>query len=533
MRNRFLSVVISILLISVTSCTSCRRQNNKIFTIALENEFSSLDPNLKTSVDASSERIRQLMFNSLVKKNAKFDYVPDLATEIKRSEDGLTYTFILNENVKFHNGQILSSTDVKYSIESVLFSIDKAVAKAAAFYYQDGKERKPYVSSIETPDSKTVVIKLSKPFLSLLSNLVPIAIIPQGTADIQKTTPLGSGPFKFVRNEGQTLVELERFPDYWEGAAKIDRLIVKIVKDANSVQAELKSGNTTMISLPTNLTADAMNTLNQDPNLKVEQFPGANFVYIGINVTSEPLNNVKVRQAIAFAINREAIVNDLIKKQAKVAYSLLPEESWAYSAKIKYDYNPEKAKQLLDEAGFKDPDGDGPQMRFSKEISMTISAGSTAISQFTQVIQQDLKAVGIPVRLEPLERNTLLGNFSKGQYQMVTSSWVGGNQDPIFFKDLFHSANIPDASKNKPGFNRHRYSNPEFDKIISEAVDTVDREKAFKLYEQAQEIIARDLPLIPLWYPANMIVTQKFVGNIKIDGSGDWSFVKNLTVQKN
>lgn len=530
MRTRFFIFALITIFLFITAGSSCRRKNNNIFTIALENEFSTLDPNVKTTADASTERVRQLIFNSLVKKNEKFDYVPDLA-DVKRSDDGLSYTFTLKDNVKFHNGQTLSSADVKYTMDTVLKST--SIKKAAFFYTNEKSQLTPYITSIETPDAKTAVFNLSKPWLAILSNLVAIGIIPEGTADQQKVKPIGSGPFKFVRNEGQTLIELERFNEYWEGAAKIDKLIVKVVKDSNSLQAELKSGNTSLIPLPTNLTADSMNTLGQDPNLKVEQFPGANLVYLGINVTSAPLDNVKVRQAIAYAVNRDSIIKDLLKNQAKKAYSLIPEESWAYSAKTKYDYNPEKAKLLLDEAGFKDPDGDGPQMRFPNEISFKISAGSNAISQFSQVIQQDLKKIGIPVKLEPLERNTMLDNFSKGQYQMVASSWVGGNQDPIFFKDLFLSTNVPDPSKGKSGFNRFRYGNPDFDKIINVAVDEPDRQKAFVQYEEVQEIIARDLPLIPLWYPANMIVAQKFVGNIKVDGSGDWSFVRNLTVEKN
>lgn len=529
MRTRFFSFVLIITLLFITVGSSCRRQNRNVFTIALENDFLTLDPNIKSEANASTERMRQLMFNSLVKKNEKFDYVPDIA-DFTRSNDGLTYTFTIKDNIKFHNGQALTSSDVKYTMETLFAST--SIKKAAFSYTDEKKELKPYITSIETPDAKTVVFKLSKPWLAMLSNLVAIGIIPQGTADQQKVTPIGSGPFKFIRTQGQALVELERFNDYWEGAAKIEKLDVKVVKDSSSLQSELKSGNTTLIPLPTNLTADSMNTLGQDPNLKVEQFPGGNLVYLGINVTSAPLDNVKVRQAIAYAINRDAIINDLLKKQAKKAYSILPEESWAYSAKTKYDYNPEKAKQILDEAGFKDPDGDGPQMRFSSEISFKMSAGSSAISQFTQVIQQDLKKVGIPVKLEPLERNTMLADFNKGQYQMVASSWVGGNQDPIFFKDLFLSTNIPDPPTKKPGLNRHRYSNPEFDKIINVAVDEPDRQKAFTQFEQVQEIIARDLPLIPLWYPANMIVAQKYVGNIKVDGSGDWSFVRNLTVEK-
>ena len=534
MRTRFFFVFILLaLLVSIVGCSSCSRRNNNAFVITLSDKFSGVDPNMQPTVDAASERLRQLVFNSLVKKNEKFDYVPDLAKEIKRSEftgkkdEELSYTFILNDNVKFHNGQPLTSSDVKYTFDTLLAS---SAAKAASFFETIDGQKQPYIAAIETPDPKTVVFKLRKPGFPLLSNLVPVAIIPQGSADKQKETPIGSGPFKFVRKEGDTLVELVRNPDYWEGPPSIENLIVRVVGDANALQAELKSGKSTLAPLPTNLTPDALNTLGQDPQLQVKSFPGANIVYLNFNAQSEPLNNAKVRQAIAYAIDRESIVKDLLKGQAKVAHSILPEESWAYTANIKYNYDPAKAKQLLDEAGFKDPDGDGPQMRFAKEIVFKISSGNTATSQYSQVIQQSLKQVGIPVKIETLETNTLFDQLKKGQFQMSTSRWVGGNQDPIFLKDLFASSEIPDDKRNTR--NRSRYSNPEFDKIINEALDTLDRQKAQTLYAQAQDIIARDVPMLPLWYPANMVVAQKYVGNIKVDGSGDWSFVKNLSVEK-
>ena len=138
MRIRFFSIaLISILLICLAGCSSCRRQTNKAFTIALANEFSGVDPNNRPNIDASGERLRQLMFNSLVKKDEKFDYVPDLAQSINRSDDGLTYTIALRDNVKFHNGQLMTSADVKYTFASMFAA--KSL-KAASFFYQD--ERK-------------------------------------------------------------------------------------------------------------------------------------------------------------------------------------------------------------------------------------------------------------------------------------------------------------------------------------------------------------------------------------------------------
>ena len=160
---------------------------------------------------------------------------------------------------------------------------------------------------------------------------------------------------------------------------------------------------------------------------------------------------------------------------------------------------------------------------FAKPIVFKIAAGIMATSQYAVVIQNYLKQVGIPIEIETLEFNLLLAQMRNGQYQMTTSRWVGGNQDPVFLKDLFMT---------KANFNRTNYSNPELDPILQQAADSADRDRARELYARAQAIISRDLPMLPLWYPSNMVIARKSVGNIKIDGSGDWGFVRNLTVEK-
>jgi peptide/nickel transport system substrate-binding protein len=504
------------------------RNRSETFVIALSDKISTLDPIGSPTVDVASERIRVLIFNSLVKKNEKFDYVPDLATDIKRADDGLSYIFTLHDNVTFHDGKPLTSADVKYTIDAVLAS---ASGKAASFFEGSGEGKKGLVAAVEAPDPRTVIIRLTKPWLGLLSNLVPIGIVPKDSADSQKTRPLGSGPFKFVSYDtAQQMISMEANPNYWEGAPSIPALRVRVIEDGNALQAELRSGSVTIAPLPTNLTPDAIKSLEQDAKLQVMQFTGANIVYLGFNVQNAPLDNLKLRQAIAYAIDRETIIRDLMLGQAKVAHSILPEESWAYAAGEKYAFDPARAKQLLDEAGFRDPDGDGPQLRFQKPIKFAISSSSVATRQYVDVIRDYLKKVGIPVEIETMETNTLLERLRLGDFQMTTSRWVGGNQDPIFLKDLFHSSEIP--SQQRASRNRSRYKNSELDRILDEAVNTPEREKALGLYRQAQEIVSRDLPMLPLWYPANMMVANKTVGNIKIDGSGDWSFVRNLTLTK-
>ncbi|HEV2916046.1 MAG TPA: ABC transporter substrate-binding protein [Pyrinomonadaceae bacterium] len=528
MLARQLNALVLVLLTAILLVTNCRPRSDE-FVIVLSDNISTLDPIGASTVDAASERVRVLIFNSLVRKNERFEYVPELASSIEPSADGLSYTFTLRDGVTFHDGRQMTSADAKYTLDTLLAS---GSGKAASFFEatpSGGKQ--PYVTGVEAPDARNLIIRLRKPWLSLLSNLVPIAIIPKDSAATQKDRPVGSGPFKFVRfDTAQQVVDLEAYPNYWEGAPQIRALRVRVIADANALQAELRTGRVQVAPLPTNLTPDALKSLGQDQNLKVEQFPGANIVHLTFNTESAPLDKVAVRQAISFAIDRESLIRDLLLGQAKIAHSILPEESWAYAPGQKYNYDPERARKLLDEAGFRDPDGDGPQMRFPKPIVLKISSSSGAARQYSGVIQNQLKQVGIKLEIETVESNTLRDQQLKGNYQLTTGSWVGGNQDPIFLKDLFSSTGIP--KPDRVGFNRSRYNNPELDPILQEAVDTADREKARVLYTRAQEIISRDVPMLPLWYPANMVVARKNVGNIKIDGSGDWRFVRGLTIEK-
>jgi peptide/nickel transport system substrate-binding protein len=501
---------------------SCRERKTDAVTIALTEKFGGLDTLSSVATDAAADRVRTLIYNSLVKKNDKFEYVGELG-EYKVGDDNLTVTFTLKDNVKFHNGKLLTSEDVKYTFDALLQANG---AKAGSFYdsIPDANDPKKRVShfaeAIKTPDEKTVVFKVTRPELvnQLLSNLVTIPIIAAGTIEQQKSAPVGTGAFKFVSFDSvNSFVALEAFADYWEGAPKIAKLNVKTVPDANALQNELLSGGVDLSPNPTILSPDALNAISNSGSLKVERFPGSNIQYIGFNTQVSPFNNAKVRQAIAYAIDREKIIKELLSGQAKLAFSILPEESWAYTTGTKYAYDPAKAKQLLQEAGYK-----------GEVVKLSYASGNQAVNQYSQVIQDSLKAVGMNIELETFEPATLLDNLKKGQFQMNTSIWIGGNQDPIFYRDLFASTDFPEKKLN--GRNRARYSNPEFDKVIDEAVKTVDKIKAKELYTKAQEIISTDVPLLPLWYPSSMVISTKRIGNIKINPSGDWSFVKDLTV---
>ncbi|HEX5873207.1 MAG TPA: ABC transporter substrate-binding protein [Pyrinomonadaceae bacterium] len=502
----------------------CRRGSSG-FVIALGDNIRTIDPIGSPSVDAASERLRTLIFNTLVRKNEKFDYSGELASDIKRSDDGLSFTFTLQDGVKFHDGRAFTSADVKYTLDLLLSS---NFAKSASFFEGTGAEKSSYIKSVEAPDPRMVVVTLNKPWVGLLSNLVAIPILPKDSYESQKTQPLGSGPFKFVRYDNtQQVCDVEAFAEYWEGAPKIQAIRVRVIPDMNALQAELQSGRVDIAPMPTSLSPDAVKRLEQDPNLQVKAFQGSNVFLLTLNTSSPPIDNVKVRQAIAHAIDRNSVVNNLLLGFGKIAHSIIPEESWAYSPGQTYSYDPAAAKRLLDEAGFRDPDGDGPRMRFEKPVVYKLSGSSVAGRQYASVIQNYLKEVGIPVEIQTPEANTLFDELRRGNYQIGYSQWVGGNQDPIFYKDLFATSEIP--TETRASRNRSRYSNPELDTLLEEAVNTFDRQKASELYKRIQDIVSRDVPVFPLWYQSNIVIARKNVGNIQVNASGDWSFVRHLT----
>ncbi|MBV9216060.1 MAG: ABC transporter substrate-binding protein [Acidobacteria bacterium] len=564
MRKLTLLLLIATIL---TTASTCRRRNADAVTVALPEKFSSFDTLTSVAApDASAERVKSLIFNALVKKNEKFEYVGELAKEINTSADGLTITFVLQDNVKFHNGKPLTSADVKYTFDELL-KTDPATGKAVSFkgtaFFDSvpvdnkadaGKSATtptpsapsangnantnanaaakpapevktkavPQITKIETPDAKTIVFTVTRPALKnqLLSNLVAIPIVPEGGVGTLKDSPVGSGPYKFVSfDASQNIVELAANPDYWEGPPSVQKLRIKTVTDATALQAELQTGGVDIAPNPNNLPPDMLNALGGNPNLKLDQWDGSNIQYLVFNTASGPLANPKIRQAIAYAVDRQKIVKELLNGQAKPASSILPDQSWAYTPGTEYKFDPAKAKQLLQEAGYK-----------GEPISFKYASGNAMINQYAQVIQSSLNDVGLNVQIETLEVNVIRQQLAQGQFQMYTGVWIGGNQDPIFLRDLFSSTKIPGGAV--ACCNRSRYNNPAVDKNVEDAINATDQATAKALYGKVWDQVSADVPLFPLWYPANIAIYNKRIGNIKLSGSGDWTFLKDITVSQ-
>lgn len=486
--------------LGLTACSHKPAPDTAVMII--ESSPTNLDPRVGT--DAQSERIDELIFDALVRRDEHFNLKPWVA-ESWEIPDPLTYIFHLRHDVKFHDGHPLTSADVKWTFDSL---ITGKIRSAKTTTYRD-------VDHIETPDAYTVIFKLKQPFATLLWNLSDgaIGIVPYGATESLNQNPVGSGPYKFVKMVADRYVWVQRNDDYWGAKPKIPNIEFLVVPDPTTRALELRKGSAD--AAINALTADTVVTLQKDPNLVVQEAPGTIYAYIGLNLRDPILKDVRVRQALAYAIDRQPLIHYLWRDMARPANSILPPQSWAYNGNVQqYPHDPAKARQLLDNAGYK-PGAGGVRFHLTMKTSTEESTRLLAA-----VLQQQLRDVGIALDIRSFEFATFYADVVKGAYQIYSLRWIGGNEDPDIFENVFDSASF--APKRA---NRSFYSNPRVDQLILDGRSSVDQEQRRKAYFEIQEIVARDLPYINLWYLDNVLVHSKRLRHVEMSPSGNYDFL--------
>lgn len=490
----------------LAGCRQATTRSGEVTIVVEAGPSPNLDPRIGTNSEA--ERIGQLLFNSLVQRGPHFEILPDLATRWE-IPDPRVYRFFLRRNVRFHDGKELTSRDVKYTFLSLL---DGNLVTAKSSTYR-------VIDLIETPDDYCVVFHLKEPYASFLWNLTngAIGIVPEGAPIDFYRRPIGTGPFRFVSYAHEEEIVLEANGNYFDRAPLIPVVRVKIIPDATTRALELRKGS---VDLGQNvLSPDFVEALKREPHLRVEVSNGTNYAYIGFNLTDPILRNAQVRQAIAYAINREEIIKYYWWNLVSAASSILPPNHWAYEGAVAtYSYQPARAKELLDAAGWRDPDGDGPAPRFSLTYKTSTDESSR---QVASIIQQQLKEVGIHVDLRSYEFGTFYGDIVRGNFQMFTLRWIGGNNDPDIFETVFYSGRTPPK-----GFNRGRYSNPRVDELIEMAKRETDQQIRKTAYSKIQKILAEELPYIHLWYFKTVCVYNQRIQGLMLSPAGDYEFLK-------
>jgi len=494
------ALALSAMLLPLLACSAKPDPNTLVMII--ENSPTNLDP--RVGLDAQSERIDELLFDDLCTRDDHLNVQPGLA-ERWDIPDPLTYVFHLHQGVKFHDGRSLTSRDVKWTFDSLLQGKIRST-KAAAYRLVD---------RVDAPDDSTVVFHLKEPFVSLLWNISDgaMGIVPYGSGDEMSRDPIGSGPFRFVSAEPDKEVVIERNDGYWGEKARVKRVRFAVIPDATTRALELRKGSADIAV--TSLTGDMVLALERESNLEVLRAPGTVLGYLAFNTRDPILKDVRVRQALAYAIDRAPMIHYLMRDFARPAYSLLPPESWAYNGDVpRYDYNPDRARQLLEQAGYAAVNG----VRLHLTLKTSTDENARLVAA---VLQQQLRDVGIALDIRTFEFATFFADVTRGAYQVHSLRWVGGNEDPDIFEYVFHSAKF-----SPHGANRTYYSNPRVDALIDQARSELDQNARKQSYAQIQQILAEDVPYINLWYFENVMVHTRRVQNLTLNPPGNYDFLK-------
>ncbi|MGD0892581.1 MAG: ABC transporter substrate-binding protein [Terracidiphilus sp.] len=499
-------------LLLLAGCRSTPRDPGTVVFL-IESSPANLDPRIGT--DVQSEHIDELLFDGLVKRDANFQFVPALA-ESWQQPDPRTIVFHLRNGVRFHDGRPFTARDVLWTIRSMSDPQSPgAVITAKAASYAS-------IDSMQAPDDHTVILHLKHADNFLLINLSTgaMGMVPEGSGKDFWQHPVGTGPFKFVSQQIDQDVVIERNPSSWSVTPNIARVRFAVVPDAITESLELEKGSADLAinSLP----MDSLPVLAARKDLEIDDTSGTQIHYLAFNVRDPLLSDVRVRQAIACAINRNLIIQTLMLGHAKPAVSLLPTSHWAWTGDVaRYDYDPSRAGQLLDEAGH--PRGkDGIRIHLTMKTSNDEGARLLAA-----VLQQQLAAVGIALDIRSYEYATFYSDITRSAFQLYALRWIGGNEQPDIFGYAFSTARF-----SPKGGNRAHYSNPQLDALLDDAAENSDLAKRRADYVEAQQILARDLPALNLWYRDTIVVHNRRLANVVPTPSGSYAFLETANLKE-
>jgi peptide/nickel transport system substrate-binding protein len=494
------------LLLLALAAAACGREAPpaNVITVAVLSSPNSLDPRIGS--DETSQRIHQLVFDTLLSLDHELRVTGGLA-EAWEQPDPVTYLVRLRQGVRFHDGHELTAEDVVHTFGSF---IDPAFISPRKGAYR-------VLDRVEAVDPYTVRFRLKEPFGSFPIQLV-MPVVPRGAGPELRDRPIGTGPYRFVDFAVDDHVTLEAFPDYFRGAPANAGVVLKVIPDEIMRALELRKGTVDLVV--NDLSPDVVHQLERERSVTIAESPGTDYAYVGLNLRDPVLQDRRVRHALGYAINRQAIVDHLRRGLARPAVGVLPPASWAFEPDVfQFSYDPARAQALLDEAGYRDPDGDGPEPRL--RLSLKVSTNEFIRLQ-AAVIQQDLKRAGIELDVRSYEFATLYADVLKGNFQLFTLQWVGVS-DPDMLRRVFHSQQMPPN-----GFNRGYYANPEVDRLIDAAMVAESDDERRALYGDAQRTIAEDAPYISLWYKTNVAVSGTRIEGVTLTPSAEFTFLRNV-----
>ncbi|HXA94105.1 MAG TPA: ABC transporter substrate-binding protein [Candidatus Dormibacteraeota bacterium] len=509
--RRWSCVTLAILvLLAAGALTVAPAQQASTLVVGLVAEPVALDPAQVT--DLNSNRVGRRVVETLVAfADETTQIVPGLAESWTISKDGLSYTFKLRKGISFHDGTPFNAAAVKFSIERQINPEHPANKLGkypfAAYFFGN-------VKAVEVMDDSTVRFILKEPRASFL------AILTAGAASIVSPTaamklgqdyaasPVGTGPFKFATWDHGQRVVLDKNPGYWRFPVKVDHVIFRPITEDQARLTELLTG---ALDLIVGTPPDFVDQLENNPKVTLQRQVGAHVWYLGFNNAKKPFDDKRVRQALNYAVNKDAIVRDVLKGTGAVSKGPVLPGTWGDDAGLKaFPYDPARARKLLAEAGL--PNG------FSTTLWVPESgSGMQSPVAMSTIIQSNLKAVGVTVNLQTMEWGTYLAKLRTKEQEMFALSWMAGSEDPdLVLYPLLHSSQWTPV-----GPNRAMYKNPRFDDVLTQARLTTDQAKRAELYREAQRLLQDDPPWIFIDHEVQTAAYAKRVQGFKLHPSFD------------
>jgi peptide/nickel transport system substrate-binding protein len=493
-----------------------------VIVVGLQAEPVTLDAQQMS--DYNSTRAGRNIFDALLHfKDESTEVEPALAESWTISDDGLIYTFKLRQGVKFHDG-----TD--FNADAVVFSYERQIDPNHPFHDTGEFAYADFtfgmVDKIEKVDDFTVRITLKEPFAPFLANMAMHSATIVSPAAVEKygrdfsKNPVGTGPFKFTSWTPGVEIVLEKNADYWGGAPKVDKVIYRPIIDDQARMNELEAGGVDFI---VNIPPDDLARLKADERFTTVEQAGMHTWYIVFNCQMPPFDNVKVRQAANYAVDRSAIVDGILQKSGTLATGPLPPVLWSYTKDVtSYEFNTEKARQLLSEAGY--PNG--------LSVKFWVPSSGSGMQQpvaMGQAIQADLKKAGIDATIETFEWGTYLDKTivedASTLPEMFEMSWIGDNGDPDNFLYILLSGDQYPSN----GFNLGHCQDTKVDEILRQARTTLDQAKRTELYIQAQKMLVDDAFWLPVDHETQIVIMKKNITGFKLHPTGDFRF-KDVSV---
>lgn len=498
----FCGVALAVLLGLGTGCLERKATPTDELVFALGTNPKNLDP--RFALDAFSDKITRLIFSPLLERLPDGGVRGHLAERFEQ-QDETTYVVHLRRDARFHDGSPVTSADVAGTYRSILDPELKTVKRLFL---------KP-IETIETPDPWTVIFRLSAPnapFPQVLSGIgiAPAALLDRYGRDFGEHL-IGSGPFRFESAVVDESIVLRRNPDWFGGEVGTETLRFKIVPDATVRVLEVMHGSADITQ--NDIPLHVIERLAREEDLEVRTAESSLVKYLAFNMDSPILSDVRVRQAVVLAIDREPIIRYKMRGYATLAKSFLHPRSWAFEEDSRaWEHDPEAAKRLLDAAGYPVPADGGARLTLVYRTSMN----STAIA-VAKILKRQLAQVGITMDLRTNEWGVFFNDIIHGDFDMYTLSGLG-IVDPDWYSYVVHSDSFPPNGANRP-----RYHNPRIDELLDLGKVTVDKPGRSLIYKEVQRILSEDVPIVPLWYEHNVVVSGRNVTGYSPTPHGDFS----------